>query len=169
MPDQYHHGVRVIEINDGTRTITTVSTAVIGLVATADDANADYFPLNEPKLITDVYQAIGKAGTSGTLKRALTGIGANSKPVIIVVRVAEGEGEDEEAIQNNVTANIIGTVTPDGKKTGMNALLVAEQRFGIKPRLIGIPELDNQAVTTAAVFGSCKSITRVCIRQCLRL
>lgn len=150
MPDQYHHGVRVIEINDGTRTITTVSTAVIGLVATADDANADYFPLNEPKLITDVYQAIGNAGKSGTLKRALTGIGANSKPVVIVVRVAEGEGENEEAIQNNVTANVIGTVTPEGKKTGLNALLVAEQRFGIKPRIIGVPELDNQAVTSAA-------------------
>ncbi len=28
----YHHGVRVIEINEGTRTIRTVSTAVVGLV-----------------------------------------------------------------------------------------------------------------------------------------
>ncbi len=38
MPDQYHHGVRVLEVNEGTRTIRTVSTAVIGLVATAPDA-----------------------------------------------------------------------------------------------------------------------------------
>ena len=38
MPDQYHHGVRVLEINEGTRTIRTVSTAVIGLVATAPEA-----------------------------------------------------------------------------------------------------------------------------------
>ena len=38
MPTDYHHGVRVNEINDGTRTIRTISTAVIGLVATAPDA-----------------------------------------------------------------------------------------------------------------------------------
>ena len=31
--DQYHHGVRVAEVNDGTRTIRTVSTAVIGVVS----------------------------------------------------------------------------------------------------------------------------------------
>lgn len=31
----YHHGVEVIEINDGTRTISTVSTAIIGMVCTA--------------------------------------------------------------------------------------------------------------------------------------
>lgn len=34
----YHHGVRVVEINEGTRPIRTVSTAVIGLVATAPEA-----------------------------------------------------------------------------------------------------------------------------------
>jgi hypothetical protein len=36
----YHHGVRVVEINDGTRVISTVSTAIIGMVCTAEDADA---------------------------------------------------------------------------------------------------------------------------------
>ena len=35
MPTDYHHGVRVIEISEGTRPIRTITTAVIGLVATA--------------------------------------------------------------------------------------------------------------------------------------
>ena len=35
----YHHGVRVVEINEGTRPIRTVSTAVIGLIATAPNAS----------------------------------------------------------------------------------------------------------------------------------
>lgn len=35
---EYHHGVRVVEINEGTRTIRTVATSIIGLVATAPDA-----------------------------------------------------------------------------------------------------------------------------------
>jgi len=44
----YHHGVRVIEINGGTRPIRTVSTAVIGVVCTGEDADKDAFPLDRP-------------------------------------------------------------------------------------------------------------------------
>ena len=39
MPTDYHHGVRVIEINEGGRPIRTVATAIIGLVATGSDAD----------------------------------------------------------------------------------------------------------------------------------
>ncbi|MFZ7158329.1 hypothetical protein ACLSZ7_04840 [Avibacterium gallinarum] len=41
----YLHRVRVIEINEGTRTIKTPSTAVIGIVCTANDADAEAYPL----------------------------------------------------------------------------------------------------------------------------
>ena len=64
----YHHGVRVVEINDGTRVISTVSTAIIGMVCTAEDADADAFPLDTPVLITNVLTAAGKAGKNGTLR-----------------------------------------------------------------------------------------------------
>lgn len=40
----YHHGVQVLEINDGTRVISTVSTAIVGMVCTASDADAETFP-----------------------------------------------------------------------------------------------------------------------------
>ena len=40
MAQDYHHGVRVVEVNDGTRSITTVSTAIVGMVCTGDDADA---------------------------------------------------------------------------------------------------------------------------------
>ena len=43
-----HHGIRVIEINDGTRPISTIATAVLGLVATADDADETAFPPSTP-------------------------------------------------------------------------------------------------------------------------
>ncbi len=71
MPTDYHHGVRVTEISDGVRTIRTISTAIIGIVCTASDADAVAFPLNEPVLITNVNTAIGKAGTMGTLAKTL--------------------------------------------------------------------------------------------------
>ena len=56
----YHHGVQVLEINDGTRVISTVSTAIVGMVCTASDADAETFPLNKPVLITNVQSAIAK-------------------------------------------------------------------------------------------------------------
>lgn len=117
MAQDYHHGVRVVEVNEGTRSITTVSTAIVGMVCTGDDADAKMFPLNKPVLITDVLTASGKAGESGTLARSLDAIADQAKPVTIVVRVPQGETEDE------TTTNIIGAVTAEGKKTGMKALL----------------------------------------------
>ncbi len=63
MAQDYHHGVRVVEVNDGTRSITTVSTAIVGMVCTGDDADASVFPLNKPVLLTDVLTASGKAGS----------------------------------------------------------------------------------------------------------
>lgn len=142
MAQDYHHGVRVEEINDGTRSITTVSTAIVGMVCTADDADASTFPLNTPVLLTDVLTASGKAGESGTLARSLDAIADQTKPVTVVVRVAQGETEAE------TTANIIGGVTAEGKRTGMKALLAAKAKCGVKPRILGVPGHDTQAVAT---------------------
>lgn len=139
----YHHGVRVLEINEGTRVISTVSTAVIGMVCTAEDADASVFPLNQPVLLTDVLAASGKAGKKGTLAHALLAIADQAKPVTVVVRVAEGE--DEAA----TTSNIIGGADENGKYTGMKALLAAQAELGVKPRILGVPGHDNLEVATA--------------------
>ncbi|WP_261521457.1 phage tail sheath protein [Burkholderia multivorans] len=140
MPSDYHHGVRVIEINDGTRPIRTVSTAVIGMVCTGDDADPTTFPENRPTLITDVQAAIGKAGTKGTLARALDAIAAQTSPMIVAVRVPTGKDADA------TTSNVIGTTTTDGQYTGMQALLAAKSRLGVKPRVLGCPGLDTLPV-----------------------
>ena len=46
----YHHGVQVLEINDGTRVISTVSTAIVGMVCTASDAAVSYTHLTLPTI-----------------------------------------------------------------------------------------------------------------------
>ena len=139
----YHHGVRVVEVNDGTRTISTVSTAIVGMVCTSQDADAATFPLNTPVLITNVQAAVGKAGKKGTLAAALQAIADQSKPVTVVVRVAEGADEAE------TTSNIIGGTDENGQYTGMKALLAAQTQLDIKPRILGVPGLDSLAVATA--------------------
>lgn len=147
----YHHGVRVLEINEGTRPIRTVATAVVGLVCTASDADAATFPLNKPVLLTDVLTASGKAGELGTLARSLDAIADQASPVTVVVRVADGVGADDAAKQADQTTKIIGGATPQGQYTGLKALLAAEAQLGVKPRILGVPGLDNLPVTTELV------------------
>ncbi|MFL9993056.1 phage tail sheath protein [Paraburkholderia sediminicola] len=143
MAQDYHHGVRVLEINEGTRPIRTISTAIVGFVATSEDADPTAFPLNTPVLITNVVSAQSKAGTKGTLLKVLKSIAAQTKPVTIVVRVAEGKDEAE------TTTNVVGGVDKNGKYTGLNALLASQAAFGFKPRILGVPYLDTQPVATA--------------------
>lgn len=143
MATDYHHGVRVVEVNDGIRPIRTIATAVIGIVCTADDADATYFPLNTPVLVTNIMTAIGKAGTDGTLAKTLDAIADHGAPIVVVVRVAKGL--DAAA----TTTNVIGTVTVGGQYTGMQALLAAEAKIGVRPRILACPGLDTQDVAAA--------------------
>lgn len=145
MPTDYHHGVRVVEINEGTRPIRTIATAVAGIVCTSTDADADYFPLDTPVLVTNMRTGAGKAGTNGTLAKTLDAIGDQTNAVTVVVRVAPGA---DSAATNT---NIIGGVNAQGQYTGMKALLGAEAKVGVKPRIIAVPGLDTQPVATELV------------------
>lgn len=51
MPEQFLHGVEVVEIDSGPRPIQTVRSSVIGLIGTAPNADAAKFPINTPVLI----------------------------------------------------------------------------------------------------------------------
>lgn len=145
MPTDYHHGVRVVELSDGRRPIRTIETAIIGLVATAADADAAFFPLNTPVLVTDVNAAIGKAGVAGTLAKTLDAIADHGSPVCVIVRVEAGV---DDAATNT---NVIGTVTAGGQYTGLKALLAAQAKLGVKPRILGCPGLDTLPVATELV------------------
>lgn len=136
------HGITVTEVPASTRTIATVATAVIGLVATAPAANAGVFPLNTPVKITAIKDAIAVAGETGTLKGALQAIADQVRTTIIVVRVAPGA---------DAAATDIAVIGADvnGVKTGMQALLASEAQVGVRPRIIGAPGLDTKAVATA--------------------
>ncbi|WP_340612090.1 phage tail sheath protein [Xenorhabdus bharatensis] len=165
MAQDYHHGVRVQEINEGTRTITTVSTAIVGMVCTGPDADAKTFPLNTPVLLTDVMSASGKAGQKGTLSASLKAIAAQALPVTVVVRVEEGESEEA------TISNIIGGVTDAGKKTGMQALLAAQSQLGVKPRILGVPGLDSKAVALelAGIAEKLKAMAYVSAYGCKKI
>lgn len=145
MATDYHHGARTLEINDGSRLPTTVSSSVIGAVCTANDADPAVFPLNTPVLLTDIYAGLAKAGNTGTLAATLDAIADQANPLTIVVRVEDGASEAE------TTSNIIGGMSADGRYTGMKALLTAQARLQLRPRILAVPGRDNLAVATELV------------------
>ena len=140
MSTAYHHGARIEETTDSAPTLKTISTAVIGLVATAPEADAKVFPLDTPVLLTNPQDGLAAAGIRGTLAKALQAIADQVRCPTIVVRV------NDDADDADITANVIGTTNEQGRYTGLKALLTAEQRVGLRPRLIGAPGLMNEAV-----------------------
>ena len=142
------HGIKVNSLTTGSRPLQPIATAIIGMVVTATAAAGPAtnalnlaFPLNTPVLVSDIRTAIGQAGTGGTLKPALEAIADQTSPILVIVRVTEGA----DAAATDV--NVIGTVAA-GVATGMQALLDAEVRLGVRPRILGAPGLDTLAVTT---------------------
>lgn len=138
------HGLTTTLLTSTNLTPATVATSVIGMVVTGPDADATMFPLDTPVLINNPITALAKAGTTGTLVEALTAIAGIVKPVIIVVRVAVAV---EPASQD---ALVLGTSTGPAY-TGMQALRVAEAKTGSRPRILGAPGLDTQAVTEGMI------------------
>lgn len=150
------HGLTLTESASGVRSIARASLAVIGLIGTstavAPESQAAIdaaFPLNTPVLVTSVDAAAGKAGSAGTLKRALEAIGDEASPIVIVVRVLEGEDQAE------TDANVIGS-TDGSTYTGLQALLAAQSVVGKRPRILGAPGLDTQDVVTEMAIAAKK-------------
>uniref|UniRef100_UPI000A019D9D phage tail sheath subtilisin-like domain-containing protein n=1 Tax=Oceanobacter kriegii TaxID=64972 RepID=UPI000A019D9D len=138
------HGTFVMELPATTPPVATIANAVIGIICTADDADVAVFPANTAVLLTNPRSGTASAGTTGTLLNTLTAIGNQTNAQVVVVRVPEG------ADAAKTETNLIGGDV-DGKKTGMQALLSAQSKLGVNPRILGVPGLDTQAVTTALI------------------
>lgn len=132
------HGVQVVNIDTGARSIAVASTSVIGIVGTAPLADADAFPINTPVLVTSLSQAAklsAKPGTeAGTLPGALDAIFDQSSAVVVVIRVESG------ASDSATLANVLGGVNAQtGAYSGVHALLAAKSIVGVKPRILLAP------------------------------
>lgn len=94
------------------------------------------YPLNTPVLVSQKKQ-IAMAGDGGTLKDALTEVANQQFGLCIVVRVDEG------ADQSELISNIIGQVDAEGNYSGLQSLLMAQSKCGVKPRLVIVPEYSS--------------------------
>jgi uncharacterized protein len=137
----YLHGIEVLELTSGWRTITTARASVIGLVGTAPAADATKYPLNTPVLLTAGTLAL--LGATGTAPPALDLIFAQASPFVVFVRVADG------ATPADTLINVIGSAA--SPRTGLHALRNAEALIGVKPKILIAPAFSQAASVRAAL------------------
>lgn len=138
MTTDFLHGVEVLLVDSIARPIQTVRSSVIGIIGTAEDADAEIFPLNTPVLITS-RREFASIGATGTLAPQLDLIYDQGKPVTIVVRVAEGE--DVEETFDNI---IGGTNSSNGNYEGVQAFRAAKNLVGFPPKILIAPGFTHQ-------------------------
>ncbi len=152
MPANFLHGVETIEITKGSRTIRTVKTAVIGLIGTApvNAVDAEFKTVNKPVLITsekDGAKYFGEPTSGFTIPSALNAIFDQGAGIVIVINVFD------PAVHTNVAdvqlSDVIGTVTAQGKRTGLQAFKDCYSLFGFYPKTLIVPKYcEDKAVTT---------------------
>ncbi|WP_375660251.1 phage tail sheath subtilisin-like domain-containing protein, partial [Bartonella sp. CL74QHWL] len=137
MATGFLHGVEVVEVDDGTRPLRAVQSAVIGIVGTAPDADDRAFPLNTPVLVAGSLSQAAKLDKTGkrqgTLPNALDLIFKQVGAIVVVVRVHEGDNE------NATLTNILGGVNANGAYEGVHALIGAQSIVGQTPRILIAP------------------------------
>lgn len=139
MPEQFLHGVEVVEIDNGPRPIRTVRSSIIGLIGTAPDADTDAFPLNVPKLVAGNRTEAAKLGATGTLPAAIDAIFDQAGAMVVVIRIEEGADETE------TIGNAVGGVDIDtGQYEGVHAFLGAESVVHVSPRVLIAPGFTHQ-------------------------
>lgn len=149
----FHHGISPREINSGKIPIKTVTTAVIGLIVFANDADPLAYPLNTPVLLTSISRALVGAGYDGTLRRSLEAIQPITNPTIVLIRITDPRPTAPATALNQT--NIIGQ-NVDGARTGIQALLTAKTVLGVKPKIIIAPELETPDVVQALIAAAKK-------------
>ncbi len=117
MPEQFLHGVEIVEASDGVRSIQTVRSSVIGLVGTAPKG-----PVNTPVLIlgsrTDAVKQFGKG--VGSIPDALDAIFDQIGAMVVVINVLDPATHKEavEAAEYTFSAND-QIMLPDGYVSGV--------------------------------------------------
>jgi len=98
MPDQFLHGVEVLEVSDGRRPITTVKSSVIGLIGTAPDSAPD----SKASLATGTLAA----NNAITWTANLTGTLGNQITVALVDPGADNAALSVVVIGNDIVVNL---------------------------------------------------------------
>ncbi len=115
MPEQFLHGVEVVEIQNGPRPIRTVRSSVIGLVGTAPKG-----PVNTPVLIAGSRREAARIFGSGlgTIPDALDAIFDQAGATVVVVNVLDPDTHKVAVAAKDYTFGSDGRLTLDHRDAG---------------------------------------------------
>ncbi len=159
------HGVETIEIESGSKTITAVKTAVIGLVGTApiDTVDDEYKTINEPTLILNKIDAVkyfGESTTGYTIPQALNAIFDQGSGIVIVVNVYDPDVHDD--VTDVTKGDIIGGVDADTlTRTGLEAFEDCYSLFGYYPKTIIAPVFCEDVAVVSKIDVLCNTIRAI--------
>ncbi|MBC6686492.1 phage tail sheath subtilisin-like domain-containing protein [Wolbachia pipientis] len=144
MAEEFLHGVNVIEVTSGARSVRTAKSSVIGVIGTAPEAEVERFPLNRPVLIAGSLKEAARLGKSGSLPSA-NGIFSQIGATVVVIRVKESENSDPKLKEEETLKNIIGGVDKEtGEYQGIEAFLSSESIVHVAPRILIAPQFTHQ-------------------------
>ncbi|MBD0392002.1 phage tail sheath subtilisin-like domain-containing protein [Wolbachia endosymbiont of Pentalonia nigronervosa] len=145
MTEQFLHGVNVIEVTSGPKTIRTSKPSVIGVIGTAPDADEQKFPLNKPILIAGSLKEAAKLGKQGTLPSAVNEIFSQVGATVVVIRVEESKNTDLKLKEEETLKNVIGGIDEKtGEYQGIQAFLSSESIVHVAPRILIAPYFTHQ-------------------------
>ncbi|MDR0773507.1 MAG: phage tail sheath subtilisin-like domain-containing protein [Wolbachia pipientis] len=145
MAEEFLHGVNVIEVTSGARTVRTAKSSVIGVIGTASEADEQKFPLNKPVLIAGSSKEAARLGKSGSLPSTVNGIFSQIGATVVVIRVKESENSDSKLKESETIQNIIGGVDKEtGEYQGIQAFLSSESIVHVAPRILIAPQFTHQ-------------------------
>lgn len=162
MPASFLHGVETIEITKGARTISTVKTAVVGIVGTApiDDIEEQYRTINSPTLILNETEAIryfGKHKAGFTIPQALEAIFDQGAGIAIVINVYDPT--KHETVEDVKIADINGGIEAiTCKRTGLKAFEDCYSLFGFYPKTIIAPVFCEDTTVVSEINILCNKI-----------
>lgn len=162
MPASFLHGVETIEITKGARTISTVKTAVVGIVGTApiEDVEEQYRTVNTPTLIlseTEAVRYFGNHKAGFTIPQALEAFFDQGAGIAIVINVYDPEKhENVEAVKIGDINGGIDSVT--GKCTGLKAFEDCYSLFGYYPKTIIAPVFCEDTAVVTEINTICNKI-----------
>jgi len=140
-------GIAITQVNDDPRPAVGSDMAIVGLLCTAQNANASRFPIDEPvEVFSDDTTLLTDLGELGTAFKAIDGINDQLGEFqvaarIVIVRVTHS------ATPMTVISNMIGNAS---SKTGIHAFKKAGEALGVIPRLITAPEYTHQVISGVA-------------------
>lgn len=163
MPTAFHHGVEIVEIDDGIRPIQTARSSVIGIVGTAPGADSDDAPLDTPILLTTPRSA-AILGTTGTLPQAIAAIHAQGyAPIIFAIRVPDVTDDTGTPENERLAAVIGGTNSTTGKRTGIAALETARSVLGVVPRVLLAPGFTQHKLVADALIAQADKLRAIAL------